>query len=177
MKLTTAIGTLALLASFGAAPLIAQTSNPSQSTGQMQPSDQQGTSNSGASQSQSTTGDSNTTPSSASAAPKAWYGDLKADALIGKKLVDSTGRKVGEIDDIAMQNQSQSLHAVVGVGGFIGIGEKKVAIPLTEIQQHSGSEEGYATRHTEDELKAMPEFSENQYRSIDRNRTLASVRE
>jgi len=168
MKVTTAVGALALLASFGAAPLLAQTSSTSPSTRQEQ-----------STQSQGTTGTSGSTANTAtaSAAPKPWYGDLKADALIGKELTDGSGETVGEIDDIVMQNQSQSLHAVVGVGGFLGLGEKEIAVPLADIEARSGTDGGFTTRHSENELKMMPEFSESQYRSIDRNRALASVRE
>jgi hypothetical protein len=50
----------------------------------------------------------------------------------------------------------------VSVGGFLGIGDKDVALPLNDLQLGQG--EAYLmSAATEDQLKQMPEYDENQY--------------
>jgi hypothetical protein len=185
MKIISAISALAFLTGLGIAPASAQTASPPQ------PSAAQGEKSGSTptdAQSQRSTAPAaeksavpsppaaakaNTTPSP-SAAPKAWYSDLKADALIGKDVVGKDGKKVGEIDALA-KDKDQRVVAIIGVGGFLGIGEKDVAVPLTELQRAAGADR-YVVPHTEDELKAMPKFAEEKYQRVDKNATLASAK-
>ena len=59
-------------------------------------------------------------------------------------------------------DQSGKQYAVLSVGGFLGIGEKKVAVPLDQLQL--GQDKAYLmTAETEDQLKQMPAYDEKQY--------------
>src|SRR5689334_14195666 len=50
-----------------------------------------------------------------------------------KNVYDSSNSKVGEIDDIIANRQGQIVAFILGVGGFLGIGEKHVAVPFNAI--------------------------------------------
>lgn len=184
MKLFSAISALAFMVGIGLTPVQAQTSNPTnqtQPTGTMPDKTGSSSATDAQNQSSSSTGTVDKAPSasatsSATSTPKAWYSDLKADALLGKKVVDKDGRKVGEIDDLVRDSKDQKVSAVIGVGGFLGIGEKKVAVPLAELQRATNAEDSYVISHTEDELKAMPKLADDQYQRLDRNATLAAAR-
>ena len=51
-----------------------------------------------------------------------------------KNVYDQSNSKVGEIDDILANRQGQITAFILGVGGFLGIGEKHVAVPFNAIQ-------------------------------------------
>ena len=57
-----------------------------------------------------------------------------ADDLRGRKAVDVNGDEIGEIDGLTMDLQERRLRFIhVGSGEFLGIGEKKVLIPVDAI--------------------------------------------
>jgi sporulation protein YlmC with PRC-barrel domain len=45
-------------------------------------------------------------------------------ALIGRSVMNSAGEILGDIEDIIIDEQGQVVAVVIGVGGFLGIGEK-----------------------------------------------------
>jgi putative membrane protein len=86
---------------------------------------------------------------------------VSMENVLGAEVVNSKGEDVAEIDDVVM-DQSGKQYAVLSVGGFLGIGEKKVAVPLDELQL--GKDKAYLmTAETEDQLKQMPAYDEKQY--------------
>jgi hypothetical protein len=67
---------------------------------------------------------------------------------------------IGKVDDLVIGQDGRIAQAIVGVGGFLGIGEKKVALPLSEIRlmrSEDGTLFGVVMR-TKQQLKDMPEF-------------------
>jgi hypothetical protein len=76
-------------------------------------------------------------------------------------VVNTKGDKVDKIEHVVL-DQTGKYYAVVSVGGFLGIGDKDVALPLNDLQLGQG--EAYLmSAATEDQLKQMPEYDENQY--------------
>jgi putative membrane protein len=57
-------------------------------------------------------------------------GEMTANDLLGQKVVNKNGDKVGKIDDIVLNSNDKAVLAVISVGGFLGIGDKLVAIPV-----------------------------------------------
>jgi hypothetical protein len=67
---------------------------------------------------------------------------------------------IGKIDDLVIGADGRITHAVIGVGGFLGIGEKKVALELREVKlmrQSDGTVFGVVMR-TKQQLQDMPTF-------------------
>jgi len=59
---------------------------------------------------------------------------FRASKLIGTRVYGANDEHVGEINDVLM-DKSGRIHAVVlGVGGFLGIGEKDVAVPMDALK-------------------------------------------
>jgi sporulation protein YlmC with PRC-barrel domain len=59
---------------------------------------------------------------------------FRASKLIGSRVYGANDENIGEINDVLM-DQSGRVHAVVlGVGGFLGIGEKDVAVPMNALK-------------------------------------------
>lgn len=97
--------------------------------------------------------------------PLGWDSDLDAryadiadrpvDELIGIDVISSRGEDVGEIDNFVIIGDQ--LRAVVGVGGFLGLGEHEVALALADLEYDG---EQIIVPFTEEELEAMPEYTE-----------------
>jgi sporulation protein YlmC with PRC-barrel domain len=116
-----------------------------------------------------------TTSGSAPAADTgAWYHKLSADDLVGKDVTNANGDRVAEIDDVVMDPQSRRIHAILAVGGFLGMGEKQVAVPMSEISM--GDDNALIiSLITEDELKNRPAYVEGQFQTIDGSQSLVEV--
>lgn len=78
------------------------------------------------------------------------------DNIMGKAVYNENDEKVGDISDIILSADGKTNYFVVGVGGFIGMGERKVAIPFDKFTHTEDkiSVQGY----TKEQLKEMPEF-------------------
>jgi hypothetical protein len=76
--------------------------------------------------------------------------------LLGKTVINDAREKIGEIEDIIITPDSAASYAIIGVGGFLGIGERRVAIPFQQIKLRNGAL--VLPGATKDALKALPEF-------------------
>jgi len=68
---------------------------------------------------------------------------------------------IGKIDDLVIGTDGRISHAVLGVGGFLGIGEKNVALPLSDIKfmrMSDGTLVGFVTS-SKKQLQDMPAFA------------------
>jgi putative membrane protein len=88
---------------------------------------------------------------------------VKADDVIGAKVVNNKGDKIGKIEDLVI-DKDKVQYAVVSVGGFLGIGAKQVVVPIDQLKL--GKDQAYLmSAETQDQLKQMPEYKEGQYKS------------
>ena len=86
---------------------------------------------------------------------------ISLDEVLGSRVVNAAGEEVATIEDLVV-DQNGEHHAVLSVGGFLGIGDKKVAVPLDELQL-SEDEVYLMTAATEEQLEQMPEYDEEQF--------------
>ena len=84
---------------------------------------------------------------------------IRAENLIGKELVGEQGEEFGEIEDVLIDPKSgQAQRVIVSVGGFLGIGEKQVAIDTKRLQMTPGQENVRISGLTKDQVEQMPTF-------------------
>ena len=57
----------------------------------------------------------------------------RGSKLVGVNIYGPDKKKVGDISDVLMNKDGKATHVVIGVGGFLGIGEKNVAIPFEKV--------------------------------------------
>lgn len=83
----------------------------------------------------------------------------EASNLMGAEVKTTRDEEVGSVSDLIIDHNGQVLAIVVGVGGFLGMGEKDVAIGWGHIDQ-SGAEDDQELRIdvTREDLQAAPEF-------------------
>jgi putative membrane protein len=91
---------------------------------------------------------------------------VSIEEVLGASVVNAEGDEVAEIEDVVL-GEGDQYYAILSVGGFLGIGDKKVAVPLDQLQL--GEDEAYLmSGETEEQLEQMPEYDEEQYRPLQR---------
>jgi hypothetical protein len=60
--------------------------------------------------------------------------DVLASSLIGKPAVNSQDETIGDVNDLVTDRSGKILAALIGVGGFLGIGEKDVAVRFEDLK-------------------------------------------
>ena len=81
---------------------------------------------------------------------------IRAKKVLGTTVKDTSGRKIGEIEDVVLDKQSNNiLFAVVGFGGFLGIGEKYHPVPWSTLNYDEG-QNAYIVDFTKEQLQAAP---------------------
>jgi len=115
--------------------------------------------------------------------------DWTAEALIGRTVENSNGDNLGEINNVIINEKGDVVAVVIGVGGFLGIGEKNVGVPFDALdfrtvdpaenrtdktkeekaeQKQESAEARFDSEHgdmhivlntTKEDLEAAPEFA------------------
>ena len=87
---------------------------------------------------------------------------IAASRVIGTDVYNNTGQKIGVIEDVMLEKMSNGImFAVIGFGGFLGIGEKFHAIPWSTLN-YEKARGGYIVPFTEEQLKAAPAHTINE---------------
>ncbi|MEA2724577.1 MAG: hypothetical protein QOH59_2348 [Gemmatimonadales bacterium] len=77
--------------------------------------------------------------------------------LLEKDVYNDKKEDIGEVEDVVVSPEGKAVSwAIIGVGGFLGIGEKLVAIPMDQLKIDHGK---FVLKGASKEaLKGMPEF-------------------
>ena len=59
---------------------------------------------------------------------------MRGSKLMGVDVYGADNQKIGDIDEVLVDKQGKVQAVVVGIGGFLGIGEKDIAIPYDQVQ-------------------------------------------
>nr|WP_295464638.1 PRC-barrel domain-containing protein [Mesorhizobium sp.] len=90
-----------------------------------------------------------------------------ASNLIGENVYNSTAEdaeKVGDVNDLVLSKDGMVEAIVIGVGGFLGIGEKDVAIDFKTIDwAERDGDRWIVIQATADQLKELPDFDRGAY--------------
>lgn len=88
-------------------------------------------------------------------------GDWRASNLIGSSIHNAANESIGDINDLLIGADGQVSAVVVGVGGFLGIGEKNVALPFNELSfsKNRNGNTVVMSKVTKQSLESMPEWT------------------
>ncbi len=74
-------------------------------------------------------------------------------------VYDPSNHKIGDIDDLVINKDGTISTAVIGVGGFLGVGQKDVAIPFNDLKVASDNDKSwFVLDRTKADLKNAPAF-------------------
>jgi sporulation protein YlmC with PRC-barrel domain len=85
---------------------------------------------------------------------------LAKDRLIGANVHDNGGKIVGDIEDLIVDNDNRIVGVIIGVGGLLGLGEKKVGVSISalSIEATDGKMNVVMPAATKEALTAAPAY-------------------
>lgn len=93
--------------------------------------------------------------SDSAASTEAITGWSAKDDIIGKSVFNENDEKVGDIKDVIISSDGRTMYLLVGAGGFLGMGEKEVAVPFDRFERRD--DRVLLSGYTKEQLKALPE--------------------
>ena len=82
----------------------------------------------------------------------------RASKLLHADVYNDENKKIGKIEDMIVSPDGKVSVAVIDVGGFLGIGKHRVAVPVDQFSDIN-AKKLVLPKATKETLKAMPEFS------------------
>ena len=93
----------------------------------------------------------------------------RANKLIGKNVLGADNKKIGDIQDVVIELESgRILYAVVSVGGFLGVGDRHVAMPTSAFTDVEGK--SFHVNVDKQKLMEAPQY----YKAEDKQTEMAS---
>ena len=83
---------------------------------------------------------------------------MRASKLIGTKVVNAANETVGDVNEIVLGRDGKVAAVIIGVGGFLGIGEREVAVSFNSLQMRRDQSNDLVLtiNATKDALKSAP---------------------
>jgi sporulation protein YlmC with PRC-barrel domain len=81
-----------------------------------------------------TTDRANMAPASASDTSSSFQGDWRASKMAGLSVYNDKNESVGSINDLLTDKSGNIKAVIIGVGGFLGVGEHLVAVPFDKVK-------------------------------------------
>ena len=81
---------------------------------------------------QSPTAPSNPAPAASSSS--SFQGNWRASKMVGLSVYNDKNESIGSINDLLTEKDGKIKAVVIGVGGFLGVGEHLVAIPFEKVK-------------------------------------------
>jgi sporulation protein YlmC with PRC-barrel domain len=108
-----------------------------------------------------TTKNSPVTTMSDTSTPSSFQGNWRASKLVGLSVYNEKNESLGSINDMLTDKNGKITAVVIGVGGFLGVGEHYVAVsPASVSVRHDAKNDKWlaSMNTTKEALKAAPEF-------------------
>jgi hypothetical protein len=80
---------------------------------------------------------------------------FRASKVIGASVVNASNDTIGKVDDVIISADGKAPYAILSVGGFLGIGNRLIAVPYDALRFDDKVSLPGATKES---LKVLPEF-------------------
>lgn len=94
-----------------------------------------------------------------------WYvaadADMRASKLIGTTVRNAANESIGDINEIILDPSGKVSAVVVGVGGFLGMGEREVAVSFNalKVSRDNSGNSIVSVDATKDSLRSAPAWT------------------
>ena len=93
---------------------------------------------------------------------------VRVSELIGSNVESQGGKKIGKIAEVMADGTGQTIQfAVLGKGGFFGIGEQLLPVPWQSLEAQKGQED-FALKIDDEKLGSAPKLQGGRYEELDR---------
>lgn len=102
--------------------------------------------------------------------------EFLAHRLVGTKVLNAQAEEIGEVKDVVVNSQGTATGFVIGVGGFLGLGDKLVAVPFASVEVGDvvAGSRIVVVPVSKEQLKAAPAFTSTDPSMTDRAKQKAS---
>jgi sporulation protein YlmC with PRC-barrel domain len=85
---------------------------------------------------------------------------LARDFLLGAKVHDANGKIIGDVEDLILDEYNTVRGVIMGVGGVLGLGEKRIGVrlPALQIKEQDGHQVFVLNEASKDVLKALKPY-------------------
>ena len=87
----------------------------------------------------------------------------RSSKLVGASVYGPDNKSIGSIDDLIVDRKGSIKAAVIGVGGFLGVGQKDVAVPFSALaiqrKANSSSIDKITVSYSKQQLSQAPTFA------------------
>lgn len=103
----------------------------------------------------------------AGAAAATVAGDISARDLLNESVKNAANETIGDINDVLIAGDGKVAAVIVGVGGFLGMGEKNVALPFDQLMfaKDASGDLLVSTSASKESLQTAPEYNKPKDRS------------
>ena len=85
-------------------------------------------------------------------------GQLRAEEIIGSDIRNFENEDLGEIEDLLIETkEGKTSYAIVSHGGFLGLGDKQIAIPLQNLKV-TEDKDVFVINASEEQIEEAPSF-------------------
>jgi sporulation protein YlmC with PRC-barrel domain len=85
-----------------------------------------------------------------------------ASNVYNQSVYDHNEQKIGDLTDLIIEKDGHIKSAIIGVGGFLGVGQKDVEIPFTDLKMMTRNGKNWlALDRTKDQLQSAPTFDKS----------------
>jgi sporulation protein YlmC with PRC-barrel domain len=86
--------------------------------------------------------------------------EFRTSKIVGSKVYNNANENIGSVEDIVIKPDGSMDEVVLSVGGFLGIGDKYVSVPFSDLKiARDGSSLKITTDGTKESLKALPAYT------------------
>ena len=83
---------------------------------------------------------------------------MRVSELMDADIKNDEGETIGEVSDAIVSPSDKLTYAIIGVGGFLGLGERMVAVPVDMLLRGEEEDELVLQGATKETLESLPEF-------------------
>ena len=95
---------------------------------------------------------------------------MNVSKIINMYLYNANGNRLGDIEHVVTNADNGGYSVVFGHGGFLGMGEKQIAVPLNDVWMKG---DRLVTRNvTDDQIKSMPEYDQGKQTEVDGSKSV-----
>lgn len=95
-----------------------------------------------------------------------------AESLEGVEIVDVAGEKIGKIESVVLAKDRRSAHAVVTIGGMLGVGTRDILVSLDDLQT---VDDKLQMNITQKQLETRQEYQSEQYVELEGDKAIGAA--
>ncbi len=92
----------------------------------------------------------------------------------GMDVMNQAGQKIGEVDELVLRRSDKTVHAVISVGGFLGLGDTEITMPLEHLTWHQDKLIA-PTTSSKQQLKERQDYNKTAYMELDDDQNIGQL--